>query len=180
MDHAPSPKRLVWLLLRDPEDLESAGRGALGEMLEASTDIAMICPLIQRFKKMVKNTGSDGQIERLDCWLQEALASDVRDFESGSIRSLPKIRYRCRFSATSSGPEKFLPDSELRICSSISSGAPLLFALSTTVSLLAGQSMPSRYWCRSPGSMSLISITDLSSLAPPGFHCIAGIFTGAS
>jgi hypothetical protein len=60
-NRAPSPKRLVWVLLREPEDLEKAERGTLDEMLEASTDIAAIYSLIQRFEKMIKNTGSDGQ-----------------------------------------------------------------------------------------------------------------------
>lgn len=84
-DRTPSPKRLVWLLLRDPEELESAERGALGEMLAASTDVAVIYPLIRRFKKMIKNTGSDGQAERLECWLGESLSSGVKDFETFAI-----------------------------------------------------------------------------------------------
>jgi transposase len=81
-NRAPSPKRLVWVLLREPEDLEKAERGTLDEMLEASTDIAAIYSLIQRFEKMIKNTGSDGQAERLDRWLGESLASGVKDFET--------------------------------------------------------------------------------------------------
>jgi transposase len=79
-DRAPSPKRLVWLLLGDPEALEKAERRALDEMLEVSTDVATIYPLIQRFEKMIKNTNSDGQAEKLDGWLREALASGVKDF----------------------------------------------------------------------------------------------------
>jgi transposase len=51
-------------------------------MLEASTDAAVIYSLIQRFEKMVKNTGSDGQAERLESWLGESLASGVKDFET--------------------------------------------------------------------------------------------------
>lgn len=81
-ERAPFPKRLVWLLLADPEDLQKTERKALDEMLEASTDAAVIYPLIQRFEKMVKNTGSDGQAERLESWLGESLASGVKDFET--------------------------------------------------------------------------------------------------
>lgn len=81
-DRAPSPKRLVWLLLRDPQDLEGAERGALDEMREACTDIAVIYSLVQQFLEMIRNTGSDGQAERLDRWLGESLASGVKDFET--------------------------------------------------------------------------------------------------
>ncbi len=80
---APSPKRLVWLLLGDPEGMEATKRrGALGEMLEASTDVAVIYPLIQRFEKMVKKASSGGQTETLDGWLGAALNSGVKDFET--------------------------------------------------------------------------------------------------
>jgi transposase len=81
-DRAPSPKRLVWLLLGDPEDLETAERGALDEMLKASTDVAAIYPLIQRFEKMLRKAGSDGQAAKLDHWLEEILTSGVKDFET--------------------------------------------------------------------------------------------------
>jgi len=81
-DRARSPKRLVWLLLGDSQDLGGAERGTLDEMLEASTDVAVIYPLIQRFEKMIKNTSSAGQAERLDNWLGAALTSGVKDFET--------------------------------------------------------------------------------------------------
>jgi transposase len=81
-DRIPSPKRLVWLVLGDPEDLVDAERGALDEMLKAATDVAVIYPLIQKFKKMTKNTSSGAQAERFDGWLGEALTSGVKDFET--------------------------------------------------------------------------------------------------
>ncbi len=81
-DRTRSPKRLVWLLLGDSQDLGGAERGTLNEMLEASTDVAVIYPLIQRFEKMIKNTSSAGQAERLDNWLGAALTSGVKDFET--------------------------------------------------------------------------------------------------
>jgi transposase len=59
-NRVPSPKRLVWLLLGDPEGMEATERGALGEMLKASTDVAVIYPLIQQFEKMVKKASSGG------------------------------------------------------------------------------------------------------------------------
>jgi transposase len=79
---APSPKRLVCPLLSDPEDLEKTERGTLDEMLEASTDLAVIYPLIQGFKKMIENVNSDSQAEKLGGWLKKALASGVKDFET--------------------------------------------------------------------------------------------------
>jgi len=72
----------VWLLLGDPQDLGVAERGTLDEMLEASNDVAVIYPLIQRFEKMIKKTSSAGQAERFGNWLGEALASGVKDFET--------------------------------------------------------------------------------------------------
>lgn len=85
MDRAPSPKRLVWLLLGDPENMEATERGALDEMLGTSTDVAAIYPLIQKFRKMIKNTSSDGQAERFDDWLKAALSSGVKDFETFAL-----------------------------------------------------------------------------------------------
>lgn len=81
-DRIPSPKRLVWLLLGDPEGMEATERGALGEMLKASTDVAVIYPLIQQFEKMIKKDSSGGQAGMLDGWLEEALNSGVKDFET--------------------------------------------------------------------------------------------------
>lgn len=60
-DRTPSPKRLVWLLLDNPEELESTERGALDEMLKASNDVAVIYPLTQQLKKMIKKASSGGQ-----------------------------------------------------------------------------------------------------------------------
>ena len=82
VSRAPSPKRLAWLLLGAPEELGGAERGTLDAILEASTDAAVIYPLIQRFEKMIKRTGSEGQAERFNDWLGEALTSDVKDFET--------------------------------------------------------------------------------------------------
>lgn len=84
-DRAPSPKRLAWLLLDDPENMEATKRGALDEMLKASTDVGVIYPLIQQFKKMIKNTNSDRQAERFDGWLKAALSSGVKNFETFAL-----------------------------------------------------------------------------------------------
>ena len=84
-DRTLSPKRLVWLLVGDPEDMEVTERGALDEMLKASTDVAVIYPLIQQFKKMSRNINSDGQAESFDGWLKAALSSDVKDFKTFAL-----------------------------------------------------------------------------------------------
>lgn len=84
-DRPPSPKRLVWLLLGDPVNMEATERGALDRMLKASADVAVIYPLIQQFKKMIKKTNSDGQAQRFDCWLKAALTSGVKDFETFAL-----------------------------------------------------------------------------------------------
>jgi transposase len=77
-NRAPSPKRLVWLLLRDPESLGVTERRALGQVLEASDEGAVIYPLIQRFGKMVRLR----EAEDFDGWLQDALSCGVKDFET--------------------------------------------------------------------------------------------------
>ena len=84
-ERTPSPKRLVWLLLGDPENMEATERGALDGMLKASADVAVIYPLIQQFQKMIKKAKSDGQAERFDCWLKAALTSGVKDFETFAL-----------------------------------------------------------------------------------------------
>lgn len=81
----PSPKRLVWLLMGDPEDLESAERRALDQMLEASSDLAMIYPLVQSFEKMIRSSPDKEQAEKLESWLEKALSSGVKDFETFAV-----------------------------------------------------------------------------------------------
>jgi transposase len=77
-DRPPSPKRLVWLLLGDPESLVATERQALEQVLEASNDAAVIYPLIQRFRKMVRHREG----EDLAGWLENALNCRVQDFET--------------------------------------------------------------------------------------------------
>lgn len=75
---APSPKRLVWSLLGDPERLGASERQALEQVLEASDDAAVIYPLIQRFGKMVRHR----EAADFDGWLENALSCGVKDFET--------------------------------------------------------------------------------------------------
>lgn len=75
---APSPKRLVWLLLGDPETLEATERRALEQVLDASDAAAVIYPLVQRFRKMVRHL----EAEDFDEWLENALSCGVMDFET--------------------------------------------------------------------------------------------------
>jgi transposase len=77
-----SPKRLVWLLMGDPEELEEAEREALNRMLEASSDVAAIYPLVQSFEKMIRNSPDKGQAEKLESWLEKTLSSGVKAFET--------------------------------------------------------------------------------------------------
>ena len=84
-DRPPSPKRLVWLVLGDVENMAATERGTLDEMLKASTDVAVIYPLIQQFKEMIKNTNSEGQTDRFGDWLKAALSSGVKDFETFAL-----------------------------------------------------------------------------------------------
>src|SRR5918997_1308752 len=80
-NHAPSPKRLVWLLLEDPENLGVDERRALEQVLKVSNDAAVIYPLIRRFRKMVRHREG----EAFGGWLKNALSCGVKDFETFAI-----------------------------------------------------------------------------------------------
>lgn len=77
-ERPPSPKRLVWLLLDNPESLGATEHQALKQMLEASNDLAKTYPLIQRFRKMVRYR----EAADFDGWLKDALSCGVKDFET--------------------------------------------------------------------------------------------------
>jgi transposase len=78
---APSPKRLVWLLLEDSESLGVDERRALEQVLKVSNDAAVIYPLIRRFRKMVRHREG----EAFGGWLKNALSCGVKDFETFAI-----------------------------------------------------------------------------------------------
>ena len=80
-NHAPSPKRLVWLLSEDPESLGVDERRALEQVLKVSNDAAVIYPLIRRFRKMVRHWEGEAFGE----WLKNALSCGVKDFETFAI-----------------------------------------------------------------------------------------------
>jgi len=77
-NRAPSPKRLVWLLLEDPESLGVDERRALEQVLKVSNDAAVIYSLIRRFRKMVRHREG----EAFGGWLKNALSCGVKDFET--------------------------------------------------------------------------------------------------
>jgi transposase len=77
-ERPPSPKRLAWLLLDDPESQGATEHQALEQVLEASEDAAAIYPLIQRFRKMARHREG----EDFDEWLENALGCGVKDFET--------------------------------------------------------------------------------------------------
>jgi len=77
-NRAPSPKRLVWLLLGDPDSLGVTERRTLEQVLKVSNDATVIYPLIQGFRKMVRHR----EAEDFDGWLEHALSCDVKDFET--------------------------------------------------------------------------------------------------
>src|SRR5215218_7675856 len=77
-NRAPSPKRLVWLLLGDPQSLGVTERRALEQVLKVSNDATVIYPLIQGFRKMVRHR----EAEDFGGWLKNALSCGVKDFET--------------------------------------------------------------------------------------------------
>lgn len=73
-----SPRRQVWLLLRQPEDLSDDEREALRKMREVCEDVGAAYPLAQQFARMIRLR----KAEVFGPWLDAAEASGVADLRS--------------------------------------------------------------------------------------------------
>lgn len=73
-----SSRRLVWMMLGDPQDLSCTERRALKQAIESCRDVAAIYPLVQKFVRMVRLQ----EAQDLERWLEEAMASGVKGFET--------------------------------------------------------------------------------------------------
>lgn len=76
-----SPRRQVWLLLRDPEDLSNDEQDTLRQMREACEEVAAAYPLTQQFVRMVRLR----QAEVFDPWLKAVEASGIVDLQNFAI-----------------------------------------------------------------------------------------------
>jgi transposase len=74
----PSAKKAVWLLVRDPADLEADEREALTALCQASPTAQTLYPLVQAFRQMLHQRQGD----RLDEWLAQARASQIKEMQS--------------------------------------------------------------------------------------------------
>ena len=74
----PSAKKAVWLVVRDPADLEADEREALTLLCQASPTAQALYPLVQAFRQMLHQR----QGERLDDWLAQAKASHIKELQS--------------------------------------------------------------------------------------------------
>ena len=74
----PSAKKAVWLVVRDPADLEADEREALTLLCQASPTAQTLYPLVQEFRQMLHQR----QGERLDDWLAQAKASHIKELQS--------------------------------------------------------------------------------------------------
>ncbi len=73
-----SPKRVVWLLLAHPDDLDAEEKQILGQLAEGSPEVAAAYHLAQRFRKMARQKDP----EDFGQWMEDALKSGLPDFEN--------------------------------------------------------------------------------------------------
>lgn len=74
----PSAKKAVWLLVRDPADLETDEHEALAAFCQANPTAQTLYPLVQAFRQMLHQRQGD----HLDDWLAQARASQVKELQS--------------------------------------------------------------------------------------------------
>lgn len=72
-----SPRRAMWLLLRETDKLSSEEMAMRGKLLDLSAEIERVIRLAWEFQKMVR----EGRVEELGKWLAEARAIGVREME---------------------------------------------------------------------------------------------------
>lgn len=73
-----SAKQAVWLLIRQPEELDEHQQQELVRICQASPQIAKAYQLAQSFRGMLRQRQGE---ERLDGWLQEASSSDLPELQ---------------------------------------------------------------------------------------------------
>jgi transposase len=74
----PSAKKVVWLVVRDPAELEADEHAALTTLCQASPTAQTLYPLVQAFRQMLHQR----QGAHLDDWLAKARASQIKELES--------------------------------------------------------------------------------------------------
>ena len=84
-NHLPSVKKAVWLLVRDPADLEDDEHEALTAICQASPTAQTLYPLVQAFRQMLHQRQGD----RLDDWLVQARASHIKEMQ-GFVHGIEK------------------------------------------------------------------------------------------
>jgi transposase len=97
----PAPRRLVWLLLRDPERLSEQDSVLLMHLCQDPA-CQQVYDLAQAFCSMLRLRSPD----RLDEWLTTCMASqfsDLREFALGLLRDLDAVRNALTYS-WSNGP----------------------------------------------------------------------------
>jgi transposase len=81
-----SAKQAVWLLIRQPEELDQHQQQALTRLCQASLDIEKAYQLAQRFRSMLRHLQGE---QLLDSWLQDASrrgVPEVQQFAAGIQR----------------------------------------------------------------------------------------------
>jgi transposase len=73
-----SAKQAVWLLVRDPADLEERERATLTVLRQESVTVETTYQLVQAFVQMVRHLQGGG----LDIWLEQAKASQIPELVS--------------------------------------------------------------------------------------------------
>lgn len=86
-----SRKRMTWLLVKDPDELDEEEREELATLRQGSTTAQHVYPLAQAFRQMVRLR----QGEKLDAWLEEVNASalpEVQRFAAGIQRDKAAVQ----------------------------------------------------------------------------------------
>ena len=74
----PSPRSLVWLLLKPKEKFKEEERKLVDDLLQSSPEIKRGCELVQEFREMVRGR----EAEKLTIWLESAKESKLIEFEN--------------------------------------------------------------------------------------------------
>ncbi len=75
---ASSPREIRWLLARREEELEPEERADRTRLLDQSQEAKLLHQLVQAFLQMLR----ERQADRLDAWMREAHASDIKEMQS--------------------------------------------------------------------------------------------------
>ena len=84
----PSKQRTAWLVVADPEGLDTAEQRFVHALIARSPELDGLISLAREFRTMVRHR----QADRLDGWLAAAKRSALAGFAGGLVRDLAAVR----------------------------------------------------------------------------------------